>query len=226
MIPRMLRVGLTGNIASGKTRAAEAFADLGARVIDADRVAHGLLERGGAAHGRIVETFGEGILDPEGGIDRKRLGNIVFFNEEKRRLLNQITHPLVDREIERRIKEAEREMPDGILVVDAALMVETGGYRRFHFLVVVACNPELQLRRLMQRDSLTAAEAKARMESQMPIAEKLRLAHYTIDTSGTLGETREQVSVVYRDLLRQARRLKSGGGIPGPPPEQPETTPP
>lgn len=213
----MLQVGLTGNIASGKTCAAEAFADLGARVIDADRVAHGLLERGTEAYGRIVESFGEGILDPEGRIDRRRLGNIVFFDEERLRLLNRITHPLVAREIERRITEAERETPDGILIVDAALMVETGGYRRFHFLVVVSCAPEMQLRRLMQRNALTAAEAKARMESQMPIAEKKKLAHYTIDTSGTLAGTREQVALIYRDLLRQARRLKSGGADPRPP---------
>lgn len=206
----MLHVGLTGNIASGKSSAAQAFARMGARVIDADRVAHCLLERGTDSYRRIVDSFGGGILDPEGRIDRGRLGNIVFSDEKKRRQLNRITHPMVDAEIERRIAELERETPDGILIVDAALMVETGGYRRFEFLIVVACDPVLQLSRLMQRSGLTEVQAKARMDSQMPIEEKRRLAHYTIDTSGTFAETREQVSAIYRDLVRHERSRKGG----------------
>ena len=130
--------------------------------------------------------------------------------ETLRDLLWALPYRYVDRGSLRRIAELERETPDGILIVDAALMVETGGYRRFEFLIVVACDPVLQLSRLMQRSGLTEVQAKARMDSQMPIEEKKRLAHYTIDTSGTFAETREQVSAIYRDLVRHERSRKGG----------------
>jgi dephospho-CoA kinase len=205
----MLHVGLTGNIASGKSHTASLFAELGAHIIDADRVVHELMACGTQTYGRIVEAFGSKILNPNKAIDRRRLAQIVFFDEEQRKLLNSLTHPDVHGEILRRIFNLEQTAPNGIVIVDAALMVETGGYKIYHRLVVVTCDPALQLSRLMSRDKLTEEEAKARMASQMPIEEKIKLADYTIDTSGTLKHTHDQVEAVYRDLLIQELRVKS-----------------
>ncbi len=204
----MLHVGLTGNIASGKTYAASQFAKLGASVIDADLVVHELLEPGTKTYGQIVDVFGDQILSRDGTIDRKKLARIVFPDAAKRQLLNSLTHPAVGAEISRRISEFDRSSPNGILIVDAALMVETGRYKMYSFLIVVTCPPSLQLSRLMNRDGLTQEEAKARMASQMPIEEKIRLANYVIDTSGTLEQTRNQVEAIYRDLLIRERETR------------------
>jgi dephospho-CoA kinase len=208
IISGMLHVGLTGNIASGKSYAALLFAEMGAHIIDADRVAHGLLCSGTKTCQKIVEAFGEQILGSDGEIDRKRLGRIIFSDPGKRVILNQLTHHDVGAEILRQIFELEQASSRGIVIVDAALIVETGGYRMYDRLIVVTCDPSLQIARLMSRDQLNEAEAKARMSSQMPIEEKLKLADYTIDTSGTLKQTRDQVEAIYRDLLVQEIRLK------------------
>ncbi len=207
----MLRVGLTGNIASGKSHTASLFAEMGAYVIDADIVVHELLARGTRTYGNILDVFGEQILGPDLEIDRRKLGKIIFFDEKKRGLLNNLTHPEVRIELLRRIYEIEQASPSGIVIVDAALMVETGGYRMYHRLIVVTCEPSLQVSRLMSRDNLSEVDAKARMASQMPIEEKLKLADYVVDTSGTLKQTRDQVEAIYRDLIVQERRMKNRG---------------
>ena len=204
----MLHVGLTGNIASGKSTAAQFFAELGAHVIDADRIAHALLQPGTPTYRKVVEVFGDPILSPTGEIDRRALGRIVFSDAGQRGELNALIHPEVRTEIQRKIEGLDQSSPSGIIIVDAALMVETGGHRMFHCLVVVACDPSLQVARLMSRDGLTEAEARARMASQMPIEEKLKLAKYKIDASGTLKQTREQVEAVYRDLLFQVQTVR------------------
>jgi len=203
----MLHVGLTGNIASGKSSAALFFAEMGAHVIDADQIGHSLLKSGTNAFGRIVDAFGSQILSPGGEIDRKILGRFVFSDANQRAVLNSILHPAIKAEILRRIEILEQSSPHGIIIVDAALMVETGGYSMYDYLVVVACTPSLQVSRLISRDGLTEAEARARMASQMPIEEKLKLADYTIDTSGTMGQTRAQVETIYKDLLNRERRI-------------------
>lgn len=208
MMMRMLHVGLTGNIASGKSCAASLFAELGAHVIDADRVVHDLLNPGTATYEKTVKAFGETILRPDREIDRRKLGQVVFFDEEKRLLLNRLTHEDVAAEISRRIEELEQSSPAGIILVDAALIIETGSHTSYDKLIVVICDPALQVSRLMRRDGLTEAEAKARMDSQMPVEEKLKLADFTIDTSGTLRQTRDQVEAIHRDLLVQAMRSK------------------
>lgn len=204
----MLHVGLTGNIASGKSHAALLFAESGAHVIDADIIVHELLAAGAKTHDKVVGAFGAEILDTDGRIDRRRLGRIIFGNPEKRILLNSLTHPDIGAEILRRIFQLEQSSPGGIVIVDGALIVESGSYKMYDRLVVVTCDPSLQISRLMSRDGLTQEEAKARMASQMPIEEKLKLADYTIDTSGTLRQTQEQVEAIYRDLLVQELRLK------------------
>jgi dephospho-CoA kinase len=207
MVP-MLHVGLTGNIASGKSYTALLFAELGAHVIDADLVAHQLLACGTGTYRRIVDAFGEQILGPDREINRKKLGQIVFFNEEKRKLLNHLTHHEVGAEILRRIFELEQSFSRGIVMVDAALMVETGSYKMYDRLIVVTCDCSLQIARLMSRDRLSEEDATARMNSQLPMEQKLKLADYTIDTSGTLKQTRDQVEAIHRDLLVQELRLK------------------
>jgi dephospho-CoA kinase len=204
----MLHVGLTGNIASGKSSAALFFAELGAHVIDADRVAHALLKSGTPVYRGIIDAFGDQVLSPGGEIDRRILGRMVFANAQKRELLNTLTHPAVESEILRRIAELEQSASHGIIIVDAALMIETGGFRMYHRLIVVACNPSLQVSRLMSRDGLTEEEARARMASQMPIEEKLKLADYRIDASGTMSQTRDQVEAIYEDLRIQELRIE------------------
>ena len=207
----MLHVGLTGNIASGKSHAASLFAELGAHIIDADKVVHGLLASGTTTYARIVEAFGEQILDQNKDIDRNRLGRIVFSDEKQRLRLNGLVHPDVGAEILRRIFELEQSSQEGIVIVEAALMVETGSHRMYHRMIVVACDPALQIARLISRDGCTEKEARARIASQMPIEEKIKLADYTIDTSGTLKQTHDQVEAIYRDLLIQELRMKAQG---------------
>jgi dephospho-CoA kinase len=204
----MLHVGLTGNIASGKSSAAQFFAEQGAHVIDADQIAHSLLRSGTPTYIGIVEAFGDRILSPNGEIDRRILGRIVFSDANQRDVLNSLTHPAVEAEILRRIEVIEQSSSCGIIIVDAALMIETGGYKIYHCLIVVACDPSLQISRLIGRDGLTDSEARARMASQMPVEEKLKLANYTIDASGTLKQTLEQVETIYKDLLLRERSLK------------------
>ncbi|MDR1727754.1 MAG: dephospho-CoA kinase [Acidobacteriota bacterium] len=198
----MPHVGLTGNIAVGKSCASAHFARLGAFVIDADRVAHGLFERGAPTYRRVVEAFGEGVLGEDGEIDRRRLGDIVFASEEKRLLLNGIAHPAVRDAIAGKVAARDAVAPGGVVIIDAALLVETGGYRRYDRLIVVACGAEQQLGRLMARDRLSEAAARSRIAAQMPMEEKVRFADYVIDTSGTFDATRAQVEAVYRELLQ------------------------
>jgi len=207
----MLRVGLTGNIASGKSCAAAMFAAMGAYVIDADRIGHELLARGSATAARVIDAFGHEIISPDGSIDRRKLGSIVFWDEEKRLLLNRLMHPYITAEIRQRVEEVEKMASSGIIIVDAALMVETGNYKWYDCLIVVTCDPALQIERLMRRDKLSEQEARARIAAQMPIEEKLKLADYRIDTSGTLDQTRRQVEAIYRDLLRQKERDERRG---------------
>lgn len=206
----MLHVGLTGNIATGKSCASLKFAELGAHVVDADRIARELLSPGTKTYRKIVESFGEGILCTDGAVDRRQLGEIIFRDSDKRLLLNRITHPEIGIEIRRRIHKLEEISSAGIIIVEAALLVETGAYDMYDRLIVVFCDPEQQIQRLMDRDDLTYEEAKFRIDSQMPIEEKLAVADYTIDTSGPVKQTHRRVEAVYGDLL--IREIGTRGG--------------
>src|SRR5262245_40409536 len=197
----MLRVGLTGNIASGKSHATQVFAELGAHIIDADVIAHELLAPGTSTYDRVVAAFGDPILNPDATINRRKLGKIVFQDEAKRAELNSLVHPEVRARVLRRIDELEDSAQNGIIIIDAALMVESGFFRTFDRLIVVHCSPSLQLSRIVSRDGLTVAEARARMAAQMRVEEKIKHAQYTIETSGTFRQTREQIEAIYRDLL-------------------------
>ena len=197
----MLKVGLTGSIAVGKSFVLGVLRELGCWVLDADRVAREVVAPGTAGLERIVEEFGGDILQSDGSLDRARLGSIVFADEQKRLLLNSIVHPLVFDSQDRWLKEKEAEDPCGIAVVDAALMIESGGYKRFDKLIVVWCEAELQLQRLMSREGMTKEDAERRIASQMPQAEKKKYADFLIDTSGDYDSTREQCRQVHSKLL-------------------------
>ncbi len=200
----MLRVGLTGSIAVGKSYVSGVLTELGARVVDADAVARRVVEPGAEGLRGVVEAFGPSVLREDGTLDRAAPGAVVFGDEGKRRLLNSILHPLIIAEQDGLLRSWEREDPRGVGVVDAALMIESGGHARFDRLVVVHCRPELQLERLMRRNSLSRVEAEARINAQMPQEEKLRYADFKIDTSGTFEETRRQTAEVYAELRRLA----------------------
>lgn len=200
----MLRVGLTGSIAVGKSFVAGWLAELGCAVLDADQTARRVVEPGEEGLESVVAAFGDGVLAPGGQLDRAKLGAVVFADEAKRHLLNSILHPLIIAAQDDWMRQCERDDPRGIAVVDAALMIETGGYKRFDKIVVVHCHPDIQLARLMKRQSLSPEEARARIAAQLPQEEKMRHANYLIDTSSDFDETRRRVEGVYRKLREMA----------------------
>lgn len=202
----MLRVGLTGSIAVGKSFVSAAFAELGCQVLDADRVAREVVTEGSAGLHAVIETFGREVLQPDGALDRAKLGAIVFGDETKRGRLNAILHPLIINAQDEWLRRCENADPQGIGVIDAALMIETGGYKRFDKLIVVHCRTELQLERLMKRDGLTVEAAGRRIAAQMSQEEKKNFADYLIDTSNGFAETRLQVVSVYEKLNALATR--------------------
>ncbi len=196
----MLKVGLTGGIACGKTVVRRRLEELGVPTLDADAVVHRLLQAGTDVTRRIARSFGKEVIASDGSVDRKVLGAKVFGDGEARKKLNSIVHPGVWREIERFFEERERAS-DPVAVVDAALMIETGSYRRYDRLVVVHCRPELQLERLMARDGISREDAERRIRSQMPIEEKLPFANVLVDTSGSIEETLRQADDLASELL-------------------------
>ena len=202
----MLRVGLTGSIAVGKSFVSKTLGELGCHVIDADRVAREVVEPGTEGLSAVVREFGPEVLTPEGKLDRARLGALVFADEERRRRLNALLHPLIWEAQNAWLRRAEEADPEGVAVVDAALMIESGGYKRFDKLLVVHCRPEIQLRRLVERDGLDEAEAARRIASQMPQEEKLLYADFQIDTSDGFEDTLRKTRAVYEELRELARK--------------------
>ena len=201
----MLKVGLTGSIAVGKSFVCDVFRELGCYVLDADRVARDVVRKGTVGLDLIVSEFGDELLTADGELDRPKMASIVFADEKCRLLLNSIVHPLVFEEQDRWLREAEMAQPDGIAIVDAALMIESGGYRRFEKLIVVWCEPDIQFERLIKRDALSETDARKRIASQMPQEEKKRFADFLIDTSGGFEPTRVECRLVHSKLLEFAR---------------------
>lgn len=198
----MLRVGLTGSIAVGKSFVAAVLAELGCYVIDADETAREVVAPHTEGLRLVVEAFGQQVLGADGTLDRQRLGQIVFADEGKRLLLNSILHPLILQRQDEQLRRWERKDPRGIGIVEAALMIEAGSYTRFDKLIVVYCLPETQLNRLIERSRLTRAAAERRIAAQMPQEEKQRYADYLIDTSNGFEEARRQTVEVCK-ILRQ-----------------------
>jgi dephospho-CoA kinase len=204
----MLKVGLTGSIAVGKSYVVSVLAELGCVTFDADKVAHSVMEPGRPAYEDIVREFGDRVLATDGSIDRGNLGQIVFANEARRIRLNEIVHPRVIEEQNRLLQEAEAKNPDGITVIDAALMIESGGYKRFEKLIVVYCDRETQIERLMRRNQITRLDAEARIAAQMSSIEKRKYADYEIDTTGGFDQTRQRVIEIHRELQRLSKTPK------------------
>jgi dephospho-CoA kinase len=202
----MLRVGLTGSIAVGKSFVARVLAELGCHVIDADQTAREVVEPGSPGLRALTERFGAETLLSDGTLNREQLGALVFADEEKRQVLNSILHPYIIAKQDELLRALEGKDPNGVAVADAALMIESGGYRRFDKLIVVHCDPEEELRRLMARDHLSRDEAEARIRSQMPQEEKMKLADYLIDTSAGFDAARERTEKVYRELREAGAR--------------------
>lgn len=196
----MLKVGLTGSIAVGKSFVCDVFRELGCHVLDADQTAREVVQPYSDGLRQIVGAFGSDVLQADGGLDRKKLGAIVFADEGKRKLLNSIVHPLVIEAQDHWINGRAETDPDGIAIVDAALMIESGGYRRFDKLIVVWCAPAIQLKRLMLRDDLSRDDAKKRIRSQMSQDEKKRFADHLIDSSRGFDDTRSQTLNVFEQL--------------------------
>ena len=201
----MLRVGLTGSIGVGKSFVTSVFVELGCRVLDADQTAREVVMPGTPGLKALVEVFGKDILATDGSLDRKRLGALIFADESQRQRLNHILHPFIIARQDEILNGWEAEDPDGIGIVDAALMIESGGYKRFDKLIVVHCRPEVQLERLMLRDKLSREEALRRINSQMPQEEKQRFADYLIDTSDGFELTRSRSVEIYNQLIRVIR---------------------
>ena len=199
----MLKVGLTGSIAVGKSFVLRTLAELGCHVIDADEIAREVVAPGSDGLLLVTEAFGSHILRLDGRLDRPRLGAIIFSDADKRARLNAILHPLIIAAQDERIREIESADPQGIVVIDAALMIESGGYRRLDKLIVVHCRPEIQLQRLMARDQLSPETAQQRIAAQMPQEEKTKFADYLIDTSEGFEATRQQAT----ELLQQLKAV-------------------
>jgi len=205
--PFVLRVGLTGGIATGKSTVARIFAGLGASVLDADFIARRLLEKEAPGYGPVAAAFGPEILAADGTIDRVRLGGVVFSEPERRAALEAILHPLIRAE-EARFVDLLADTGQGrIAVTNAALLIETGFYRDYHRVVVVQCSPQTQIDRILRRDGLSEADARARIAAQMDAAEKARVAHYLIDTTAGMTQTEARARMVFRHLQQDLLAL-------------------
>ncbi|MFB3829186.1 MAG: dephospho-CoA kinase [Bryobacteraceae bacterium] len=201
----MLKVGLTGGLASGKSFVGEALAGMGCRLIQADALGHEVLLPGGEAYDGVVREFGQGILDADGRIDRRKLAAEVFGRPERLDRLNALVHPPVIRREEAMAARFAARDPRAIVVVEAAILIETGSYRRFDKLVLVVCDEEQQISRSIQRDGASREQVLERLRRQMPLSLKRKYADYVIDTSGTKEDTLRQTREVYEQLRSIAK---------------------
>ena len=202
---RFLLVGLTGSIATGKSTVSRMFAHLGARVLDADGLAREVVMPSQPAYLKIVEEFGPAVVQEDATLDRKALGAIVFADPARRKRLEEITHPAIGLRQQRILSVLDEEEFDGIVMWDVALLFETGGMARMDRVVVVYTDPDTELARLIARDGIPEEQARARVATQMPVAEKAKRAHYVIDNSGERVDTERQVKAVYESLLAELK---------------------
>jgi dephospho-CoA kinase len=198
--PFVLKVGLTGGIAAGKTTVARHFADRGAAVADADVYARALVAPEAAGYEPVVREFGPDIVKPDGSIDRPALAGIIFADSARRARLEAILHPLILAEEESFLARTLAEGLARIAIVNAALIFEAGVWRRYHRVVVVHCSEAIQVERVTRRDGIGRDEALARIRAQMPAADKVKQAHYAIDTSEGFGATEARAREVWRHL--------------------------
>ncbi len=196
----MLLVGLTGGLASGKSHVGHHLERLGCLLVQADVLGHEALMPGGDAFDPVVREFGGSILGEDGRINRRRLAAMVFEQPDRLAILNQIVHPAVRQRTRAILDDFAAQHPDGIAVVEAAILIETGTYKNYDRLIVVTCSEEQQIVRAMNRDGITRDEALARLRMQLPLQEKLKFANYVIDTSGPAANTEAQTRTVFEAL--------------------------
>jgi dephospho-CoA kinase len=208
-VKRSLLVGLTGGIATGKSTVSDMFRRLGAVIIDADLLAREIVQPGEPVLAQIATEFGPEMIQADGTLDRKRLGAVIFGNAERRKRLEQLTHPAIRDRFLRRLGELDAQGFEGIVFWDAPVMIESGGYTNVEKLVVVATDAETQSARLCARDAIDRTEAERKIGSQMPLAEKVKLADYVIENSGDRAATEAQVREVYAALLRYLASVRA-----------------
>lgn len=204
----MLIVGLTGGVGSGKTVVSQTLREEGAYLIDADQIARELVEPNTSTWKELIQAFGKEILKEDGSIDRKRLAQRVFSNPEERNLLNQMIHPRIKEEINRRKEEILQRDPEAVIIIDAALLIELGDHREMDKVIVVFAPMEQRIERLERRDGMSREEAQKVISSQMPQEEKVKVADFVIRNEGTLEETKEKARKVFQELKRIAFGLK------------------
>lgn len=204
----MLIVGLTGGIASGKTAISQVLKGEGAYIIDADQIARELVQPNRPAWNELIRAFGKEILQEDGSIHRKKLADKVFADPKKRKLLNQILHPRIKEEMDRRTKEIGQKDPEAIVVIDAPLIIELGDQRDMDKLIVVASTQTQQIERLKERDGINPEEALRILSSQMPVEEKVKLADYVIRNEGSIEEAKKRGKEVFKELRKVALQSK------------------
>ncbi len=198
----MLIVGLTGGVASGKTAVSRVLGEEGAYIIDADQIARELVQPHKPAWHEIIRAFGGEILQEDGSIHRKKLADRVFADPEQRKVLNQILHPRIKEEIDRRAREIGERDPEAIVVIDAPLLVELGMYHKVDRLIVVTSTQTQQMERLKERDGRSPEEALKLFSSQMPVEEKEELADFVVRNEGSIEETKKRAKEVFKELKK------------------------
>ena len=200
----VIKVGLTGGIATGKSTVSRMLVECSASLIDADLLAREAVAPGQPALREIVASFGPGMLSSDGTLNRERMGSIVFKDPAQRARLEAIIHPYVFAEEEHRCREIAAKDPHAVVLFDAALLIETGAYKNKDRVIVVTADERTQLARLKARDHLTDAQARERIAAQMPLPEKVKVAHYVIDGTLPLDQLRKEVSRIYKELQQLA----------------------
>ena len=206
----MLIVGLTGGVASGKTAVSRVLREEGAYIIDADQIARELVLPHKPAWNELVRAFGKEILQEDGSIHRRKLADKVFTDPEQRKVLNQILHPRIKEEMDRRTKEIGQKDPEAIVVIDAPLLVELGVYRKVDQLIVITSTQMQQMERLKERDGRSPEEALRLFSSQMPVEEKVKLADFVIRNEGSLEETKKRAKEVFKELKKVMLQKNKG----------------
>ena len=209
----MLIVGLTGGVASGKTTVSRVLKEEGAYIIDADQMARELVQPHTPTWKKLVTAFGKDILREDGSLHRKKLADKVFTNPRQRKLLNQILHPRMRKEMERRAKEIGQKDPEAVVVIDAPLLVELGDHRKMDKLIVVTSTQKQQIERLKERDGISTKEALRIFSSQMPVEDKVKLADFVIRNEGSLQETKKKTREVYKELKKVVAQTKKYEGL-------------
>src|SRR4030042_2564999 len=204
----MLIVGLTGGVASGKTAVSRILKEEGAYIINADQIARELVLPHKPAWSELIRAFGQEILQEDGSIQRKKLADKVFADPKQRKFLNQILHPRIKEEMDRRAKEIGEKDPEAIVVIDAPLIIELGDHREMEKLIVVTSTQPQQIERLKDRDGTNPEEALRIVSSQMPLKEKLKFADYVIRNEGSMEEMKKRAKEVYQELKKVVLQKK------------------